>query len=192
MRVRIRFVLTLTLVVSVILATSFFIIYTLSGKNRKADFDNRLWAHAYNIYKDYYNIKDSSRAVESRLNYYLPGSPTEFNSVILDSAYNIIKSVPDDSGYSVDTNKLALIRETKEYYFSENESQGVGLYFNQYNHESYVIASGRDKYGLARLYSLRLIMVYVSIGSLILMVLFTFLYVVIVTRPLVSLSFQIC
>ena len=55
MRVRIRFVLTLALVVSAILATSFLIIYTLYAKNRKTDFENRLWAQAYNIYKDYYN-----------------------------------------------------------------------------------------------------------------------------------------
>lgn len=190
MRVRIRFVLTLTLVVSAILATSFFIIYTLYAQNRKSDFDNRLWAQAYNSYKDFYNIKDSSRAVENRLNYYLPGSPAEFNSVILDSAYNTVKSIPEDSGFSIDTSKLSSIKETKEYYYSENEIQGVGLYFNQNNQESYVIATGLDRYGLARLDALKLTMIYVSIGSIIIMVLFTFLYVVIVTRPLVSLSVQ--
>jgi signal transduction histidine kinase len=190
MRVRIRFVLTLTLVVSVILATSFFIIYTLYAQNRKSDFDNRLWAHAYNTYRDYYNIKDTNKAIESRLKYYLPGSPVEFNSVILDSSYRIVTSIPDDIDFRFDTNQLIEIKGAKELYFTNEQYQGVGLYLNQYNHETFVIATGFDKFGLARLDSLKLTMIYVSIGSIIIMVLFTFIYVIVVTRPLVSLSIQ--
>src|SRR6478736_7792478 len=126
MRVRLRFVVTLTLVVSAILAISFFIIYTLYAQNRKKDFDNRVWAHAYGVYKGHYNITDTNKEVISKLNYYRPGSPAEFTSVIIDSAYHIIATQPDDLEYAVDTSQLQNIQETKEFYFSQGSYQGVG------------------------------------------------------------------
>jgi signal transduction histidine kinase len=190
MRVRLRFVVTLTLVVSAILAISFFIIYTLYAQNRKKDFDNRVWAHAYGVYKGYYNITDTNKEVISKLNYYLPGSPADFTSVIVDSAYQIVVRHPDDFKYAVDTAQLLNIKDAKELYFLDGESQGIGLYFNQYGHECFVIAIGYDKFGLARLHSLKLTMIYVSIGSIIILCIFTFLYVMIVTRPLITLSIQ--
>jgi len=190
MRVRIRFVITLTLVVSAILATSFLIIYTLYSKNRQNDFDNRLWANAYNAYRSKYNISDTSKALNARLNYYLSGSPANFHSIIIDSAFHIVSINPNDINYSIDTSRLLAIKESKELYFTQSPMQGVGLYFNQYGHECYVIATGFDKFGLARLQSLKLIMIYVSLGSIIAMSIFTFLYVMIVTKPLIQLSMQ--
>jgi signal transduction histidine kinase len=190
MRVRLRFVITLTLVVSAILAISFFIIYTLYAQNRKKDFENRLWANAYDVYRDYYNVRDTNKEVLSKLAYYLPGSPADFHSVIIDSSYRVVSSNPDDMEYAVDTAQLLTIKENKEYYFSREQLQGVGLYFNQHNHECYVIATGFDKSGLTRLYSLKLTMIYVSIGSIIILIIFTFAYVMIVTKPLITLSIQ--
>jgi len=190
MRVRIRFVITLTLVVSAILAISFLIIYTLYSKNRETDFNNRLWANAYNAYKKQYHITDIDKALNSKLEYYLPGSPSNFHSIIIDSSFRILSINPNNISYAVDTNRLLSIKDSKEIYFSQDQLQGVGLYFNQYGHECYVIATGLDKFGLARLDSLKYIMIYVSIGSIIVLCIFTFLYVMIVTKPLILLSIQ--
>jgi len=190
MRVRLRFVVTLTLVVSAILAISFFIIYTLYAQNRKKDFENRLWAHAYNAYRDHYNVRDTNKEVLSRLAYYLPGSPADFHSVIVDSSFRVVSTNPDDMEYAVDTAQLLTIKESKEFYFSREQFQGIGLYFNQYDHECYVVATGFDKFGLTRLYSLKLTMIYVSFGSIIILIIFTFVYVMVVTKPLITLSIQ--
>jgi signal transduction histidine kinase len=98
---------------------------------------------------------------------------------------------PNNISYTVDTNPVAFNKKIpKEIYFSKDQLQGVGLYFNQYGHECYVIATGSDKFGLARLDSLKYIMIYVSIGSIIVLCIFTFLYVMIVTKPLILLSIQ--
>ena len=190
MRVRLRFVITLTLVVCAILAIAFLIIYTLYAQNRKKDFDNRLWAHAYTVYRDHFNVPDTNDQLRSKLYYYLPGSPAEFRSVLIDSSYRVLESEPDDIDFTVDTVQLQLIREAREYYFPQGQLQCVGLYFNQFGHESYVIASGLDRFGLLRLHSLKLTMIYVSVGAIILMALFTYLYIMIVTKPLVALSVQ--
>src|ERR1700741_3101623 len=125
MRVRIRFVITLTLVVSAILAISFLIIYTLYSKNRETDFNNRLWANAYNAYKKQYHITDIDKALNSKLEYYLPGSPANFHSIIIDSAFHIVSINPNNINYSVDTNRLLSIKDAKEIYFSQDPLQGV-------------------------------------------------------------------
>lgn len=190
MRVRIRFVITLTLVVSAILATSFLIIYTLYSKNRETDFNNRLWANAYNTYKRKYHINETDKATTNKLEYYLAGSPANFHSIIIDSSFKIVSIEPNDINYTVNTNQLLAIKDTKELYFSQDQNQGVGLYFNQYGHECYIISIGLDRFGLARLHDLKFLMIYVSIGSIIVMCVFTFLYVMIVTKPLIQLSIQ--
>jgi len=190
MRVRIRFVLILTLVVSIILIISFFIIYALYARNREQDFDNRLWAHGYKEYLDYYNIKDIDAESASKLSFYLPGAPVDFQSVLIDSAFHIIHAVPQKPDYKIDTNLLYTLKELKESTFTKDSIQGVGLYFNKDGHESYVIATGNDKFNIARLASLRFIMISVLIGSIVIIGLFTFFYVFIVTKPLVSLSIQ--
>jgi len=190
MSVRIRFVLILTMVISIILLCSLFIIYTLYARTREQEFNKRLWAHAYNEYKEYYNITDTDSTVLKKLDYYLPGSPINFQSFLLDSAYHLIASAPEQLSFKVDTNQLQTIRELGESDFPVGRYQGVGLYINRQGHKGYAIATGYDKYGLARLLALRVIMVFVAAGSILIIGLFALLYVITVTRPLVNLSVQ--
>lgn len=190
MRVRIRFVLTLTLVVSLILATSFIIIFELYAKNRETDFNNRLWAQAYNLYKDKYNITDTDKNSRDKLSYYIAGIPTNFEIVLIDSTSRVAFKEPEDLDYTPDNSLLQNIKEKREYDFSTNDFQGVGLYFDDKGHECYVIARGYDQFGLTRLNSLRLIMIFVSLGSIIIIAIFTFYYVMVITRPLITLSIQ--
>lgn len=190
MSVRIRFVLILTLVVSLILLSSFFIIYTLYAHTREQDFNKRLWAQAYKEYTTYYNITDTDKTVISKLANYLPGSPIGFQSVLFDSAYNILFTAPKQLNYKVDIKLMQTIKELEVSEFFRGNTQGVGLYLDRYGHKGYVIATGYDKYGLARLASLRLIMISVAIGTILTIGLFALYYVIVVTRPLVNLSVQ--
>lgn len=190
MSVRIRFVLILTLVVSVILLSSVFIIYTLYAHTREQEFNKRLWAHAYDEYATYYNIMDTDEALLGNLANYLPGSPINFRVVLIDSAYKILFTSPEQVTYTIDTNLLQTARVLGESEFTHGAVQGVGLFLNKQGHECYAVATGYDKYGLARLASLRLIMTFVSLGSVIFVGLFAFYYVIVVTRPLVNLSVQ--
>jgi signal transduction histidine kinase len=192
MSARVKFVLILTSVVSLILLFCFFVIYTLYAHSRKEDFNKRLWAHAYNNYKTQYLIPDTSKEIENRLANYLPGSPIDFKLALLDGSYSLLRVIPDTFQYSVDTALLQSIKKEKEFYFGDDGNQSVGLYFiNNTGEESYVIASGYDQYGLARLATLRLIMLTVAAGGVLTIALFALNYVNASTKPLISLSEQI-
>src|SRR6476660_9408583 len=106
MSVRIKFVLVLTLVVSIILVSSFFAIYNLFRHSQKQEFDNRLWANAYSEFLAYYNIKDTDKATLRKLRTYLPRAPLNFNSVLLDGTYRILTTNPSTFKYKIDTSFL--------------------------------------------------------------------------------------
>lgn len=190
MRVRVRFVFLLTLVISIILLASLFIIYTLYAHTREQDFNKRLWAQAYNGYTAYFNIKDTDKAVLSKLDNYLPGPPINFKSVLLDSGYHLIYSSPKQLNYKVDTDLMHTIKKLEVSNFSVGNGQGVGLYLHTEGHKCYSITTGYDKYALARLATLRLIMTFVGLGTILAIGVFALYYVIVVTRPLVNLSFQ--
>lgn len=190
MSVRIRFVLTLTLVVSIILIGSLFTVYVLYNHNRRLDFNKRLWANSYTEFTSFYNIKDTGKVVLDRLNYYLPGKPLDFHLVLLDGNYRLIKKEPADWNYKIDTSFLTTLKAKKQIDFSDGASQGIALYINKQGKEGYIIARGYDKYSIARLSSLRLIILIVALSGIVITGLFAFYYVIIATKPLVELSLQ--
>jgi signal transduction histidine kinase len=190
MNVRIKFVLELTLVVSFILVSSFLIIYSLFRNNQKQDFNNRLWANAYNQYLTYYNVQDTNKAAVDKLTANLPRTPVNFNSVLLDESYHVVTTNPPAFKYQIDTSFLQTVRTKREIYFTKDNLQGVALYINKAGKEAYVIATGFDKYTLARLSSLRFIMTLVATGGTVITAAFAFWYVIRATKPLVDLSKQ--
>ena len=131
MSVRIKFVLALTLLVSGILLSSFLIIYNLFRHNQERDFDNRLWANAYNQYLTYYNIQDTDKVTHDKLTANLPGIPVNFDWVLLDGAYHVVTKIPADFKYNVDTSFLEKVRTEKEIYFTKDNTTAAvaGLRF---------------------------------------------------------------
>jgi signal transduction histidine kinase len=190
MSVRIKFVLELTLVVSFILVSSFLIIYSLFRNNQKQDFNNRLWANAYSQYLTHYNVQDTNKAAVDKLTANLPRTPVNFNSVLLDESYHVVTTNPPAFKYQIDTSFLQTVRTKREIYFTKDNLQGVALYINKTGKEAYVIATGFDKYTLARLSSLRFIMTLVATGGTVITAAFAFWYVIRATKPLVDLSKQ--
>lgn len=190
MSVRLRFVLTLTLVVSLILLSSFFIIYTLYAHSREQDFNKRLWAHAYSEYMHYFSIEESDSLIEAKLKNFLPGEPINYQFFIVSPSFQLIRPKPTETRVKIDTSLLIKIKEKKMYSFTRGVNEGVGLYLNKQGQEYFVIATAYDKYGLSRLNTLKFIMIFVALGSILTIGLFAFFYVIIISRPLVNLSAQ--
>lgn len=190
MTVRIRFVLALTLVVSVILLGSLFTIYKFYDHSRRQNFENRLWAHAYNGFINYYNIKDTDKVTHIRLANYLPGYPINFHFALIDTSYHVIKTIPENRNYKVDTPFLQKLKAVNRISLAENKTQTLALYLNKEGKEAYIIASGHDKYAIARLASLKLTMIIVATTGVILTAVFAFFYVRLATKPLIVMSLQ--
>lgn len=190
MNVRIRFVLVLTLVVSVILLGSLFTIYKFYDHSRRQNFENRLWAHAYNEFANYYNIKDTDKATLAKLTNYLPGYPINFHFTLIDTSYHVIKTIPDNRDYKVDTLFLQKLKAAHQISLFENKKQTLALHFNRDGKEAFMIVDGHDKYAIARLASLKLTMIIVAVAGIILTAVFAFFYVRVATKPLITMSMQ--
>ncbi len=190
MRLRIRFVLILTLVVTIIVLFAFYVIYTASSYIRKLDFDKRLWANAYSEYLNYYNITETDSTNLNKLAYYLPGLPIDLELILLDNNFNIIKTVPDTLQFKIDTIKLKKAREWEQLNLSTNDFRKLAFYFDKGGKESYAIAAGYDKYGFARLSTLRIIIGVVAGGCILVIGLFALYYVMVITRPLADFNLQ--
>lgn len=190
MNLRLRFVFILTLLVSLILVSSIIVIYLLYSNAREEDYQNRLWAEAYLNYKSYFHINNLDKRTEAQLQKYNPVSLTNPKIVIISDSLKVIFYKPDTAHYQVDTSILKKIKSSGEYYFNNASSESVGLYFSSPASRSYIIVSAYDKYGLIRLGKLKTIMIFVAIGAIIIIGIFSLFYVINATRPLVRLSAQ--
>lgn len=190
MSVRLKFVLLITLFVSLIFLLSFFVIYFLYARTRQDDYNRRIWAHAYQEYTNYYQLSDTDNRIKSKLAYYLPGTLVNFKVTILDSNYRVVYSNPILQDYKVDTARLLTIHEIKESHFNIDDSQAIGLYIDDFGKPAYIIASGYDKFGVARLATLRKIIFTVAIGGILIIGVFALYTVFLYTKPLVELSNQ--
>lgn len=121
MSVRLKFVLVLTFVVSIILVSSFFIIYNLFRQTQKQEFDNRLWANAYSEALAHYNIKDTDKGTLDKLATYARRTPVNFSFALIDGTYRVIDVNPDTLKFKVDTPFLQKIKAEKELYFFEEQ-----------------------------------------------------------------------
>lgn len=188
MNLRLRFVIILTTIVSVILITSDVIIFLIYSNFREQDYNNRLWSEAYSSYKRFYNITNIDKKTEEELAKYTPPNLSDRKTVLINDSGRIVYLRPDTLKYKIDTALLSKIKTQGQYYFNIGQIQGIGLYFNSPGKSCYAISTAFDRYGFLRISKLQNIMAFVGLGSIVIIGLFSFLYVINTTRPLVLLS----
>ena len=188
MNLRLRFVLLHTLLVSAMLIVSIVIIYLIYSNTRNDDYSKRLWAQAIINYKRFdsnYLLNQTEAGVLANSP---SGSLTDLHVNIINGAGKVLYSQPAISQNTVSADKLADIKRDSEYYFRDGDYAYLGMYIKEA--DNYVIIRANDKYGLARMAKLRLIMFFVGLGAVAVVASFSFFYVMKTTKPLVQLSLQ--
>ena len=188
MNLRLRFVLLHTLLVSIILVTAFFLTYLIYSNTRENDFDKRLWVQAIASYKNFdstYTPGQTEADLLANPSIVALASPLV---VIISNEGKVVYKKTTGSKVSWDLALLAEIKKSQHYMFRDGYDVGLGVYMPLTGH--YVIAWANDKYGLAHMEKLRLIMFFAGLGTIIITALFSFFYVMRTTEPLVKLSLQ--
>jgi len=188
MNLRLKFVVLHTLLVSVILVIAMSIIYILYSNTRNEDLSKRLWVQAITNYKKF----DSAYVPNSAENDVLLNSPqnavTDLHVTILDRTCKLVYEKPETPAYMPAPSALADTKINGQFFFREGDYACMGTYVKSTG--DYVISRSNDKYGLARMAKLKLIMFIVGLGAVIAVSTFSFLYVMRTTKPLVELSLQ--
>lgn len=190
MSVRIRFVLVLTLLVSIILSSALLIVYNSFERNTRQEFENKLWVHGYTAFLENYHLSESDPVTLEKIQYYLPVTPLNFRCVILDSAFKPVATNPTGWHYRVDTSLLAGLPVTKQRGFRDGQMWGVAFNISKDGRQGYVITEGYDEYAERKLAFLKNLMIITAVAGIVITGVFAFLYVMAATRPLVQMSLQ--
>jgi len=188
MNLRLRFVLLHTLLVSVILVTSFCLTYLIYASSREEDFDKRLWLQAVTSYKSFDTTYTPSAAEADLLSNSSIGALANPIVVITNANGKVVYRKPAITDVQLNAALLLNIKEKRQYLFRSGFYMGFGLFIQDRTH--YVIVWASDKYSLARMAKLRLIMLLAGAGTITVAALFSFFYVMRTTKPLVQLSLQ--
>lgn len=192
MNLRSKFLLVLTLVISVILILSFSSIYTLYENSKDRDEKKFLLAEAHEASFFYFNMFRNSTLADSlmdlRMNKINENAASHIS--IFDSKKNLVFQYHDTALNYRKFKMLDSIRENSPYYFESGEYVSVGLLYHSGENFCYTIVSVNKSHGENQSERLKNILIIVALITILFIGLFSFYYVFIVTEPLVKLSTQ--
>lgn len=192
MSLRLKFAISFSLLVSIVLVSSVFVIYLLYAGARAEDFQKRIWADAYHSYTSYHHIKVTDKNILADLNSYYPSSLLDRSVVILDKNKNVLYASADTGGNAISYSLLSKIITSKKYFFHQGGKECVGIYFNDPGKpQGFVVTCAYDRFGERKVMNLKLILGLVAIGGILIIGFFSFVYVKRITEPLVELGEQI-
>jgi signal transduction histidine kinase len=189
MKYRLRFVFIHTLVVSGILFCAMLSIYFLYSDARQNTFRQRLDAQAYQSFISFYHVDTISEKLFDNAAV-ASGHLNNLGVIIFNDSEQLVYANPPNLKKAIQPKFLEQIKSEKKLYFLDSNNECVGTYIKSRESRAYVIISAYDRLGLVRLNELRWIMIIVSLIAIICAGLFSFFYVIYVTKPLVKLSLQ--
>lgn len=192
MNLKVKFALLFSLLVSIILFSSVLVIYFLYSDTRREDFNKRLWAEALQNYRVFYHVDTLDKQLLREIDRNSPANLVELQTIIMDVSYKQLFCYPDTLHHKIDKSILMKIRWAGEegFYFRKGRREYVGVYMAEHGHNSYVITSAVDRYGLRKMDRLRLIIGFVVFGGILLTALGAFIFVKQVMKPLDRLKAQ--
>jgi signal transduction histidine kinase len=190
MNLKLRFALLFTLFVAIILFLSCVTIYFLYAGYREDDYYRRVAKEGTEVHNIFSGINEKDPGVAYRLIKEIHDKALIYEELfILDSAGKVVFRFPDTLQAPILAVPLQKIRAAKEYQYADsNRYEHVALYMSNTN--SYVLVSGYDRTGYSKLSKLRLILVFVFLGSLFLSAIISFFFVKEAIKPLKQLGLQ--
>lgn len=192
MSLRLKLVLSFTLLCSALLALSVYVIYYLYNNNRIAELRLRLWAQAYHDYTEYYHTSIPNAAVRKEVENYYPYRLPDADIFIVNRQGKITELGKSSFQPQFTLSLFNKIKNTKKsfYSFSMQGKECVGFYVGYAPYPAYVIACSTDVYGANRMRQLQWIIIIVTIISIVLISLLSLWYATILIKPLKDLEQQ--
>lgn len=192
MNLRSKFLVVLTLVISLILILSFCSVYFLYEHSKDREEKKFLLAEAHEASFLYFNMYRNVLLVDSALNFrsHELDKNITIHISIFDAEKKLVFQYPDTSLNFKKYKILDSVRENNPYYFEMGDFLSVGLLYRSGKNFCYTIVSVNTKGGESQSAQLKNILLIVALATILFIGLFSFYYVFIVTAPLVRLSNQ--
>lgn len=189
MKLRFRFTAFFSLLFTLLLLLSIFVIYLFVKGVRKHEYDKRLWAQAYYTYSSWQHkpLTDSVKKIVADYRFI---STNNFHIIIVDSsAQKVVFNVNGTAEFLPAVNRLKTLKNNKPLYSTNGDVQIVSILFEE-PQPCYVIAYGYDRFGLERVRTLGRMLIMVALTGVVFIIVFAIIIVNLLTKPFIRLGLQ--
>lgn len=190
MNLKLRSALLFATIVTILFLIVFSIIYIQNEWFRKEDFMLRLKQKAKTNYNLLVEVKEINLELLKQIDKYSLQNLYDEKILILDNKDEVIYSSAADK-LEYNDSLLFVIKNTGYLEFNRGDHELVGIHINTDGKEGIVIASAYDIYGRRKLSNLLYILIICLVGSILITIILSYIYVKQVFRPLDELNEQI-
>jgi signal transduction histidine kinase len=176
--------LAISLLFSVIFASSATIIYILFEDFRKEEFENRLKEKALTSIKLLIEVEQVDRQLLKVIDQNSIHKLYDEKTLIFDANYNLIYSSLDDTKINWTINDLNHLKQHKTFFRKENENEVYGFFYDTNEKDYFALISANDSYGKRKLEYLFYILLFTYIVSTILAWYLTYTFVKYILSPI--------
>jgi len=191
MNLKTRLALLYSLSVFFILLASAISIYILNENFRKQEFVKRLVNDASETFQILINLPDQSTEALKTISDHAIGSLPNEKIFIYDSNQKLIYASPGATSPGLFPEYFSLATDKEYYTYDFLESENVLLHRIHNDKSYYILAGGRDVFGVRKSDNLKILLASSIIGGLLLSGLLAFFYVGHTMKPLEELKMQI-
>ncbi len=188
MKLRFKFAAFFSLLFTLLMLISGFVIYFFFEKSREKDYNKRLWAQAYYVYSNWHHtpLPDSIQKIVA--DYRFSGIKL-WHFFIIDTTGKILMVNEGEIRFIPSLTQLTTITKKKPLYSKQGDIQKACLFISE-PQPCYVISYGYDKFGFLRVKNLKSILSVVALIGISLIVCSAVIIVNLITKPLKRLGLQ--
>lgn len=191
MNLKFRSALLFGTIITVLLLIAFSIIYIQSEWFRKEDFMIRLHQKAKTTYNLLVEVQEIDHQLLKLIDKYSLQNLYHERLLIFNDKDEVIYSSYKDKQLEYNDSLISQIKKAGYIEFNREKYELVGLYINTAGKEGVVIVSAYDLYGRRKLSNLLYILTICLVGSILITIMLSYLYVKQVFHPLDELNEQI-
>lgn len=188
MTLRFKFTIFFSLLISFVFISAVTVIYYWYNHTREQDFNERLKAQAVSAYSRLYN-QPVPRTMQRQIDESRPAGIIGLTVLIFDRQGKLLYA-SGASQFSPSAALLSKLAFKQTISFDYDRNSGMAIRRQPNNNTIYTLAYGYDQFGYARLSQLRAILLWVTVGGIIIITVLAFFLVKQVTRPITELSAQ--
>lgn len=189
MKLRFRFTAFFSLLFTLLLLLSIFVIYLFIEGARRREFNKRLWAQGYYTYGIWHHqpLNDSIQRIIADYHF---TSTSNFHVFILDSsAQNVLSHVAGDASFLPAAKQLTNIKSNQPLHTQKGDFQIVSIRVAE-PQPRYIVAYGYDRFGLARVKTLSRVLILIALSGVLFIIVFAIIIVNLMTKPFIRLGLQ--
>jgi two-component system, OmpR family, sensor histidine kinase ArlS len=190
MKIKFKIALLFTVLVTLILLILDVSVYYFSSLSRKKEFGDRLRNRALTTTRLLLEVKEIDKPILRKIDSLTMNLLFEERIAIYNNNGELLYSnrAEKSDRQKTDPSLFDKIRNNKEYRFTENENEGVGVVYSDKQNNYIILATAIDKTGIAELKQLKKILLLSGLVGIVITLLVGYFFSINLLRPLIRIN----